>query len=218
MNTISNVCLKNKRVLIRVDFNVPLDENLVITDDSRMVSVLPTIKKVVSDGGMAIIMSHLGRPKNGFEEKLSLKHTTNHLSFLLNRPVSFGGDCIGERAVNDVVNMSSGDILVLENLRFYREEQNGDEEFAKKLARLGDVYVNDAFGTAHRAHASTAVIAKFFPKNKYFGLLMSKELRFLQKTLNNKIYSLTVSIAGRTTPGTYATIYCFYDKGYRVIG
>ena len=212
MNTISNVCLKNKRVLIRVDFNVPLDENLVITDDSRMVSVLPTIKKVVSDGGMAIIMSHLGRPKNGFEEKLSLKHTTNHLSFLLNRPVSFGGDCIGERAVNDVVNMSSGDILVLENLRFYREEQNGDEEFAKKLARLGDVYVNDAFGTAHRAHASTAVIAKFFPKNKYFGLLMSKELGFLQKTLNNKKKPFTAIIGGAKIAGKIDIIKSLFDK------
>jgi len=212
MNTISNVCLKNKRVLIRVDFNVPLDENLVITDDSRMVSVLPTIKKVVSDGGMAIIMSHLGRPKNGFEEKLSLKHTTNHLSFLLNRPVSFGGDCISEKVVNDVMNMSSGDILVLENLRFYREEQNGDEEFAKKLARLGDIYVNDAFGTAHRAHASTAVIAKFFPKNKYFGLLMSKELGVLQKTLNNKKKPFTAIIGGAKIAGKIDIIKSLFDK------
>ena len=212
MNTISNVCLKNKRVLIRVDFNVPLDENLVITDDSRMVSVLPTIKKIVSDGGMAVIMSHLGRPKNGFEENLSLKHTTNHLSFLLNRPVSFGGDCIGGKVVNDVMNMSSGDILVLENLRFYIEEQNGDEEFAKKLARLGDVYVNDAFGTAHRAHASTSVIAKFFPKNKYFGLLMSKELRFLQKTLNNKKKPFTAIIGGAKIAGKIDIIKSLFDK------
>ena len=212
MNTISNVCLKNKRVLIRVDFNVPLDENLVITDDSRMVSVLPTIKKVISDGGMAIIMSHLGRPKSGFQEKLSLKHVTNHLSFLLNRPVSFGGDCIGEKVVNDVRSMNNGDILVLENLRFYRAEQNGDEEFAKKLARLGDVYVNDAFGTAHRSHASTAVIAKFFPKNKYFGLLISKELRFLQKTLNNKKRPFTAIIGGAKIAGKIDIIKALFDK------
>jgi phosphoglycerate kinase len=196
MNTINQVSLKGKRTLIRVDFNVPLDENLKITEDCRMVAALPTIKKVVEDGGMAIIISHLGRPKNGFEEKFSLKHLVNHLSNLLNAPVAFSSDCVGEKTAFDVAKMNNGEVLVLENLRFYTEEKNGDEGFAKKLAELGDVYVNDAFGAAHRAHASTTMIAKFFPKNKYFGLLLAKEIGSLGKALNNPKRPFTTIIGG----------------------
>ena len=155
MKNISDISLKGKKVLIRVDFNVPLDKHFNITDDSRIKAALPTIKKVIADGGKAIIMSHLGRPKNGFEEKFSLKHTLIHLSNLLETEVGFSIDCVGENTLTDISKMENGDVLVLENLRFYSQEKAGDIDFAKRLANLGDVYVNDAFGTAHRAHAST---------------------------------------------------------------
>ena len=183
MKTIEHVCLKGKKVLIRVDFNVPINENLEIADDTRMVSALPTIKKVVSDGGKAIVISHLGRPKNGYEEKFSLKHTVNHLSALLGKRVGFSNDCIGKNNHELISKMNYGDVIILENLRFYDEEKHGDENFSKKLAELADVYINDAFGTAHRAHASTAIIAKFFPKNKYFGFLISEEIKALKRAL-----------------------------------
>ena len=212
MNTINRVSLKGKRVLIRVDFNVPLDENLNITDDSRMVAALPTIKKVVSDGGMAIIISHLGRPKNGFEEKFSLKHTVNHLSNLLESPVAFSSDCIGENTTSDVAKMNKGDVLILENLRFYSEEKSGDEGFAKKLAKLGDVYVNDAFGTAHRSHASNVIIAKFFPNNKYFGFLLAKEVSSLEKVLSNPKRPFTAIIGGAKITGKIDVIKSLFDK------
>ncbi|MEC8853672.1 MAG: phosphoglycerate kinase, partial [Bacteroidota bacterium] len=159
MKNITDLSFAGKRVLIRVDFNVPLDENFKITDDSRIVATLPTIKKVITDGGKAIIISHLGRPKYGFEEKFSLKHIVQHLSFLLDRDVAFSSDCIGENTANDVAKMQNKDVLLLENLRFYKEEKSGDKFFAKQLSELADIYVNDAFGAAHRAHASTAIIA-----------------------------------------------------------
>jgi len=179
MKNISDIYLKGKRVLIRVDFNVPLDKHFNITDDSRIKAALPTIKKVITKGGKAIIMSHLGRPKNGFEEKFSLKHTIKHLSNLLKEEVGFSDDCIGENTLTNISKMENGDILVLENLRFYSQEKAGDNEFAKKLSKLGDIYVNDAFGTAHRAHASTSIIANYFPNNKYFGLLLNNEINIL---------------------------------------
>ena len=159
MKNISDISLKGKKVLIRVDFNVPLDKHFNITDDSRIKAALPTIKKVIADGGKAIIMSHLGRPENGFEEQFSLKHIVQHLSDLLKAEVGFSVDCIGENTLTDISKMDNGDVLVLENLRFYTQEKAGDIDFAKQLANLGDVYVNDAFGTAHRAHASTSIIA-----------------------------------------------------------
>ena len=212
MNTINRVSLKGKRVLIRVDFNVPLDENLNITEDRRMVAALPTIKKVVDDGGMAIIISHLGRPKNGFEEKFSLKHTVNHLSNLLESPVAFSSDCIGENTTSDVAKMNNGDVLILENLRFYSEEKSGDEGFAKKLAKLGDVYVNDAFGTAHRSHASNVIIAKFFPNNKYFGFLLAKEVSSLEKALSNPKRPFTAIIGGAKITGKIDVIKSLFDK------
>ena len=212
MNTIDQVSLRGKKVLIRVDFNLPLDENLNLTDDSRMVAALPTIKKVIDDGGMAIILSHLGRPKNGFEERFSLKHTVKHLSKLLARPVAYSSDCIGENTTADVAKMTNGDILILENLRFYTEETTGDEAFAKKLAELGDVYVNDAFGAAHRAHASTAIIAKFFPKNKYFGFLLAKEVTCLEKALSNPKRPFTAIIGGAKITGKIDVIKSLFDK------
>jgi phosphoglycerate kinase len=174
MSTFSQFNFKGLKALVRVDFNVPLNAEFQITDDTRMKAAVPTIQKILKDGGSVILMSHLGRPKDGPSEKYSLKHLVKHLSDLLGgTTVLFANDCIGEQAVLTAGMLKPGEVLLLENLRFYKEEEKGDEGFAKKLATLGDVYVNDAFGTAHRAHASTAVIAQFFPKDKrMFGLLM----------------------------------------------
>lgn len=212
MKNISDIYLEGKQVLIRVDFNVPLDEHFNITDDSRIQAALPTIKKVIADGGKAIVMSHLGRPKNGFEEKFSLKHIVKHLSDLLETPVSFSSDCIGENTITDVKKMENGDVLVLENLRFYSEEKEGDANFAKQLANLGDVYVNDAFGTAHRAHASTAVIADYFPNTKYFGLLLSNEINSLETALKNPERPFTAIIGGAKITGKIDVITSLFDK------
>ena len=212
MKDIKEVSFKNKKVLIRVDFNVPLDRFFNITDDSRMIAALPTIKKVISKGGMAIIISHLGRPKNGFEEKYSLKHTVNHLKKLLGCSISFSSDCIGENTIKDVSKMNNGDVLLLENLRFYKEEQRGDEEFAKKLAGLADIYINDAFGTAHRNHASTAVIAKFFANHKYPGLLLKKEITALSKVLTAPKKPFTAIIGGAKISGKIDVITALFKK------
>ncbi len=212
MKNITDLSFVGKRVLIRVDFNVPLDENFKLTDDSRIVAALPTIKKVIADGGRAIIISHLGRPKCGFEERFSLKHLVHHLSFLLDRDVAFSNDCVGEKTANDVANMQNKDILLLENLRFYKEETLGDKFFAKQLSKLGDVYVNDAFGTAHRAHASTAIIAQFFPANKYFGLLLKKELDNLEFALRSVKEPFTAIIGGAKITGKIDVITALLDK------
>ena len=212
MKNISDISLKGKKVLIRVDFNVPLDKHFNITDDSRIKAALPTIKKVIADGGKAIIMSHLGRPENGFEEKFSLKHTTKHLSNLLETEVSFSVDCIGGKTLTDISKMENGDVLVLENLRFYSQEKAGDNEFAKQLAKLGDVYVNDAFGTAHRAHASTSIIANYFPNNKYFGLLLSNEINSLETALKNPKRPFTAIIGGAKITGKIDVITSLFDK------
>ncbi len=158
MNTVADYNFKNKKALIRVDFNVPLNDHFEITDDTRIRAVLPTIQKILNDGGSAILMSHLGRPKSGPEEKFSLKHLVPHLSEKLQTPVKFANDCIGTQAIELAGRLAAGEVLLLENLRFYEEETQGDRAFAQALSRLGDVYVNDAFGTAHRAHASTAII------------------------------------------------------------
>ena len=212
MKNISDISLKGKKVLIRVDFNVPLDKHFNITDDSRIKAALPTIKKVIADGGKTIIMSHLGRPENGFEEKFSLKHTTKHLSNLLEAEVGFSVDCIGEKTLSDISKMENGDVLVLENLRFYSQEKAGDNEFAKQLAKLGDVYVNDAFGTSHRAHASTAVIANYFPDNKYLGLLLSNEITSLETALKNPKRPFTAIIGGAKITGKIDVITSLFDK------
>lgn len=193
---IDNYNFAGKRVLIRVDFNVPLDAAFNITDDTRIKAALKTIKKVINDGGKAILMSHLGRPKNGPEEKFSLKHLVKHTSQLLGKEVKFATDCIGEKAAEVVNAMQNGDVVLLENLRFYKEEEAGDEFFAGQLAENGDVYINDAFGTAHRAHASTAVIAKFFPTDKLFGYLMEDEVQSIDKVLNSTAKPVTAIIGG----------------------
>lgn len=189
---------KGQKALIRVDFNVPLNDKFEITDDTRMRAAVPTIKKILSDGGMVILMSHLGRPKEGPTEKYSLKHLITHLSHLLDGTrVLFANDCIGEQAYLTASMMRPGEVLLLENLRFYKEEEKGDEAFAEKLSRLGDVWVNDAFGTAHRAHASTAVIAKFFPKEKrLFGLLMEGEVSSAEKVLHQAEKPFVAIIGG----------------------
>ena len=212
MKNISDISLKGKKVLIRVDFNVPLDKHFNITDDSRIKAALPTIKKVIADGGKAIIMSHLGRPKNGFEEKFSLKHTLKHLSNLLETEVGFSVDCVGENTLTDISKMDNGDVLVLENLRFYSQEKAGDIDFAKQLANLGDVYVNDAFGTAHRAHASTSIIANYFPNNKYFGLLLSNEINSLETALKDPKRPFTAIIGGAKITGKIDVITSLFDK------
>ena len=181
MNTIDQFNFKDKKALIRVDFNVPLDKDFNITDDKRMRAALPTITKILNDGGAVILMSHLGRPKGGPEDKYSLKHILGDLSRMLDLEVKFADDCIGAEAAEKAKNLEPGQVLLLENLRFYKEEEKGDKEFAGKLAKLGNVYVNDAFGTAHRAHASTSIIAEFFPTEKYFGYLMAEELKNAEK-------------------------------------
>ncbi|MGB4776290.1 MAG: phosphoglycerate kinase [Daejeonella sp.] len=196
MKTIDYLNFSGKRALIRVDFNVPLDDQFNITDDSRMEGALPTIQKILKDGGSVILMSHLGRPKGGPEDKYSLKHVLKHLSFLLNRDVQFADDSMDQDAVEKAKTLKPGEVLLLENLRFHKEEEKGDEDFAKKLANLGDVYVNDAFGTAHRAHASTAVIAKFFPNAKYFGYLMASELANAEKILHHAEKPFTAIMGG----------------------
>ncbi|MDM8174027.1 MULTISPECIES: phosphoglycerate kinase [Olivibacter] len=196
MKTIEDFNFSGKKALVRVDFNVPLDENFNITDDNRIKGAKPTIEKILKDGGAVILMSHLGRPKDGPTDKFSLKHIVNHLSKELGVQVAFANDCIGQEAIDKAKNLKNGEVLLLENLRFYKEEEKGDETFAEKLAALGDVYVNDAFGTAHRAHASTAVIAKFFPQAKYFGYLMAAELKNAEKVLNNPERPFTAIMGG----------------------
>jgi len=185
MSLFSQYNFSGKKALIRVDFNVPLDKaTLAITDDTRMRAAVPTIQKILADGGSVILMSHLGRPKEGPEDKYSLRHIVAHLSQLLNKQVDFANDCIGQEAIDKSASLKGGEVLILENLRFYKEEEKGNEAFAQKLAKLGDVYVNDAFGTAHRAHASTAVIAQYFStENRMFGLLMEGEVAAAEKVL-----------------------------------
>lgn len=199
MSKFSNHNFSGQKALIRVDFNVPLDKQTsAITDDTRMRAAVPTIKKILADGGSVILMSHLGRPKDGPEEKSSLKHLVAHLSELLGGiDVQFANDCIGEEAIQKAAALQPGQVLLLENLRFYKQEEKGDEGFAEKLSKLGDVYVNDAFGTAHRAHASTAVIAKFFPGDKkMFGLLMEGEVSSAEKVLHNAEKPFVAIIGG----------------------
>ena len=185
-----------KRVLIRVDFNVPLNDQFQVTDDTRIRAALKTIHRVAQEGGKVILMSHLGRPKGGPEAKYSMKHVLASLSELLGQPVAFAEDCIGDKVRLAVDAMKNGEVLLLENLRFYKEEEAGDEFFAGQLAENGDVYINDAFGTAHRAHASTAVIARFFPTDKLFGYLMEDEVRSIDRVLNSTAKPVTAIIGG----------------------
>ncbi len=196
MQNIEDYNFKGKKAIIRVDFNVPLDGDFNITDDTRIRAALPTVKKIVKNGGSVILMSHLGRPKDGHEDKFSLKHILKHLSNSLNIDVQFANDCIGEQAIEKSKSLKPGDVLLLENLRFHKEETKGDEGFAKKLASLADVYVNDAFGTAHRAHASTTIIAKFFPNDKMFGYVIGNELKNIDNMLQKAEKPFTAIMGG----------------------
>ena len=182
MKTINDFNFKNKKALIRVDFNVPLNDKLEVTDTTRIEAAKPTILKILEDGGSAVLMSHLGRPK-GVEEKYSLKHIVNTVTDILGVQVRFSENCVGEAAEKAVAELQNGEVLMLENLRFHPEEKAGDKAFAEQLSKLGDIYVNDAFGTAHRAHASTTIVAQFFPEKKCFGLLLAREIESLKKVL-----------------------------------
>jgi phosphoglycerate kinase len=218
MSKFQDYNFSGKKALIRVDFNVPLDENFNITDDNRMKAAVPTIKKVLSDGGSVILMSHFGRPKDGPSEKYSLKHLVQHLSQLLGTDVQFANDCIGEEAFQKSQALKPGEVLLLENLRFYKQEEKGDEAFAEKLSKLGDVYVNDAFGTAHRAHASTAIIAKFFPpENKMFGLLMNSEVASAEKVLHSSEKPFTAIIGGAKVSDKILIIENLLDRATDII-
>ena len=195
VKNVDSLSFAGKKALVRVDFNVPLDEHFQVTDDTRIQAAVPTIKKILNDGGSAILMSHLGRPKGGPEDKYSLKHIVSAVEAALGQKISFTNDCIGEEAIQKAEQLGAGQVLLLENLRFYKEEENGDEAFAAKLAQLGDVYVNDAFGTAHRAHASTAVIAANFSQ-KVAGYLMESELTNADKVLGNPERPYTAIMGG----------------------
>jgi phosphoglycerate kinase len=219
MKTIDDINFSNKKALIRVDFNVPLDADFNITDDKRMTAALPSIQKILNDGGSVILMSHLGRPKDGPTDKYSLRHIVAHLSKLLNKEVAFADDCIGAQATEKAANLKSGEVLLLENLRFYKEEEKGDVAFAEKLSKLGEIYVNDAFGTAHRAHASTSIIAQFFPQAKYFGYLMSAELANAEKILNHAERPFTAIMGGAKVSDKILLIEKLLDKvDYLLIG
>ncbi len=196
MQTVNDFNFKNEKVLIRVDFNVPLNAEFAITDDSRIAATIPTIKKILNDGGACILMSHLGRPKEGPAEKYSLKHIINRVSELTGAKVHFADDCIGAQATELAAALQPGEILLLENLRFYKEEEKGDVAFAEKLSKLGSFYVNDAFGTAHRAHASTAVIAQFFAGKKCFGFVMAGEIANAMKVLDKPSRPFTAIVGG----------------------
>ncbi len=219
MNRFSSYNFNNQKALIRVDFNVPLNDKYEITDDTRMKAAVPTIKKIMDDGGMPILMSHLGRPKEGPTEKYSLKHLVNHLSKLLGgAKVLFANDCIGEQAYELAGKMKSGEVLLLENLRFYKEEEKGDAKFAEKLSKLGDVWINDAFGTAHRAHASTAVIAQFFSSEKrMFGYLMENEVASAEKVLHNSEKPFLAIIGGAKVSDKILIIETLLDKATDII-
>lgn len=213
MADIHSYDFKGKRALIRVDFNVPLDkETLTITDDTRIRAALPTIKHILSAGGSVVLMSHLGRPKEGPEEKFSLKHIVKHTAELLQTEVKFANDCIGEEAFAMSTNLQAGEVLLLENLRFYKQETAGTESFAESLAKHGDVYVNDAFGTAHRAHASTAIIAKYFPNDKMFGYLLEAEIKSVDKVLNSDEKPLTAIVGGAKVSSKITIIERLLDK------
>lgn len=213
MQTIETYNFKGKRALIRVDFNVPLNENFEITDDTRIRAAIPTIKRVIEQGGTPIIMSHLGRPKNGPEDKFSMRHVVKRLSELLGgATVKMAPDCIGDKVKEMVASLKAGEVLVLENLRFYKEEEKGDEGFAGKLAENGDCWINDAFGTAHRAHASTAVIAKFFPNDKLFGYLIGSELESLDKVLESPKRPFTAIMGGAKVSSKITIIENLLDK------
>jgi phosphoglycerate kinase len=218
MKTLNDFDFKNKKAIIRVDFNVPLDENFNVTDATRIEAAKPTIDAILKQGGSVILMSHLGRPK-GVEEKYSLKHILKTASEILGVPVQFAENCVGEIAQTAAKNLKPGEVLLLENLRFHAEEEAGDVAFAKELASLGDIYVNDAFGTAHRAHASTTIIAQFFPNDKTFGTLLAKEIESLNKVLKNSEKPVTAVLGGSKVSSKITVIENILDKvDHMIIG
>ena len=218
MKTLQDFNFQAKKAIIRVDFNVPLDENFKVTDANRIEAAKPTIDKILADGGSVILMSHLGRPK-GKQDQYSLRHIVAKTSEVLGVNVLFAEDCRGEIAQNAAKNLKPGEVLLLENLRFYGEEEAGDENFAKELASLGDIYVNDAFGTAHRAHASTTIIAKFFPTSKCFGMLLAKEIESLNRVLKNSVKPVTAVLGGSKVSSKITVIENILDKvDHMIIG
>lgn len=218
MKTLNDFDFKNKKAIIRVDFNVPLDENFKVTDTTRIEAAKPTIDAILAQGGSVILMSHLGRPK-GAEEKYSLKHILKTASEILGVEVKFAENCVGEKAQAAAKDLKPGEVLLLENLRFHAEEEAGDVAFAKELASLGDIYVNDAFGTAHRAHASTTIIAQFFPNDKTFGTLLAKEIESLNKVLKNSEKPVTAVLGGSKVSSKITVIENILDKvDHMIIG
>ena len=211
MKTVDQINFKGKRALIRVDFNVPLDKSFNVTDDNRIRATIPTLKKILADGGSCILMSHLGRPKEGPEEKYSLKHTVKTTEALLGRPVKFAGDCIGDEAFRLSAALQPGEVLLLENLRFYKQEEKGDPGFSEKLSKHGDIYVNDAFGTAHRAHASTTIVAQFV-KEKCAGYVMAAELANAKKVMENAAKPFTAIMGGAKISDKILIIERLLDK------
>jgi len=211
MTTIDNFNFNNKKALIRVDFNVPLDENFNVTDTTRIVSAKPTILKVLEDGGSCVLMSHLGRPK-GVTPEFSLSHIVKTVSEIIGVQVKFIDDCIGEKVEKVVTELEPGEVLLLENLRFYDQEKNGDLAFAEKLSKLGDIYVNDAFGTAHRAHASTTIIAQFFKDKKCFGSLLAKEIESINKVFKDNKKPVTAILGGSKVSSKITVIKNILDK------
>lgn len=219
MKTIDNFNFKDKKALIRVDFNVPLDENFKVTDTTRIEAAKPTIEKILKDGGSVVLMSHLGRPKGERNDKYSLRHIVDEVSKVLGKSVQFVDDCVGEKVEKVVASLPAGSILLLENLRFYAEEEKGNEEFSSKLAKLGDIYVNDAFGTAHRAHASTTIVAKFFPNNKCFGYLLAKEIESIDKVMKSGEKPVTAILGGSKVSSKITIIENILDKvNHLIIG
>lgn len=219
MKTINDFNFNNKKAIIRVDFNVPLNDKFEVTDDNRIVAAKPTIEKITNDGGIAILMSHLGRPKNGPEDKFSLQHIVSKVEEVLGKKVTFVKDSVGEEVEKVVAAAQSGNVILLENLRFYQEEEKGDENFAEQLAKFGDIYVNDAFGTAHRAHASTTIVAQFFPNNKCFGFLLAKEIESIDKVLNSTDKPVTAVLGGSKVSSKITIIENILDKvDHMIIG
>ena len=218
MKTLNDFNFNTKKALIRVDFNVPLDENFNVTDTTRIEAAKPTIDKILNDGGSVILMSHLGRPK-GVETKYSLQHIVAKTAEILGRNIHFVDDCVGEKVENAAQNLKPGELLLLENLRFYAEEEKGDVAFAEKLSKLGDVYVNDAFGTAHRAHASTTIVAQFFPNHKCFGYLLAKEIESINKVLSDSEKPVTAILGGSKVSSKITIIENILDKvNHMIIG
>jgi len=211
MKTLENINFKNKKALIRVDFNVPLNERFEVTDDTRIVSAKPTIIKILEEGGSCVLMSHLGRPK-GIQDEFSLRHIVSKIEEVIGTDVKFAPDCIGTEVESMAKSLKSGEILLLENLRFHKEEESGNLDFAKQLSKLGDVYVNDAFGTAHRAHASTTIVAQFFPNNKCFGYLMAQEIDSIDKVMKSGEKPVLAILGGAKVSSKITIIENILDK------